>query len=443
MNLLHREFDREKIPRYSFEVYATDGGLYGPRSESVRVEITVKDINDNHPVFTQYPYRQEISQDLGVNQRVLQVSAADADEEDNGRLRYSFSTASQYFKIDSVSGEVKTRSLLGPAAADVHRLNVLAVDLGSPAKSSTGLVEIRVGSALGGILRFTNLTYNVHIMEGAQYGEQLMRVQAKFISSQGSGVIAYSFATGNEENIFQIHPDTGNITVNEGAKLDFETNPRLRLIVVATANSAYDYTTVWVNLKDRNDNAPKFTQQRYTSSTYEGNSRGTYVAQVIATDLDEGENGRVTYSIANGNTHNAFVIDPPETGIVKTNIILDREIVSTYRLEIEAIDGGRNPLSAICYLKVQIIDVNDNSPFFPSYPPVNIREGIEKGSVILEVTANDRDLTPELQYMFAPNGNPSDAFSIDRYSGKMTVAKKLDHEVMPVYHLLVLVRVLE
>lgn len=370
-----REFDREKIAHYSFEVYATDGGLYGPRSESVRVEVTVKDINDNFPVFTQYPYRQEISQDLGVNQRVLQVSATDTDADDNGRIRYSFSTASQFFKIDSTTGVVKTRSLLGPAAAEVHRLNVLAVDQGSPAKSSTGLVEIHVGSALGGILRFTNLTYNVHITEGARFGEHLTRVQARFISNQGSGLIAYSFASGNEDNIFMIHQDTGNITVNEGSKLDFETNPRLRLIVVATANSAYDYTTVWVNLKDSNDNAPKFTQQRYTSSTYEGNSRGTYVAQVIATDLDTGENGRVTYSITSGNTHNAFVIDPPETGIVKTNIILDREIVSTYRLEIEAIDGGRNPLSAICTLKVQIIDVNDNSPFFPAYPPVNIHEG--------------------------------------------------------------------
>lgn len=40
--------------------------------------------------------------------------------------------------------------------------------------------------------------------------------------------------------------------------------------------------------------------------------------------------------------------------------------------------------------------------------------------------------------MFASDGNPADAFSIDRYSGKITVAKELDHEVMPVYRLRIL-----
>lgn len=65
--------------------------------------------------------------------------------------------------------------------------------------------------------------------------------------------------------------------------------------------------------------------------------------------------------------------------------------------------------------------------------------GIEKGSVILEVTANDRDLSPGLEYEFAPGGNPHDAFSVDRYSGKITVAKKLDHEEVPMYYLKVLV----
>ena len=62
-----------------------------------------------------------------------------------------------------------------------------------------------------------------------------------------------------------------------------------------------------------------------------GNTRGTYVTQVSATDDDEGSNGRITYSIIGGNSQNAFVIDPPNTGIVKTNIILDREIKDSYR----------------------------------------------------------------------------------------------------------------
>ena len=81
---------------------------------------------------------------------------------------------------------------------------------------------------------------------------------------------------------------SGKISVNNPQELDYEANKRLRLIVIATGSSAYGYTTVWLNLRDQNDNPPRFTQERYTSAVWEGNDRGTYVTQIIATDEDEG-----------------------------------------------------------------------------------------------------------------------------------------------------------
>ena len=69
-----REFDREKKQRYSFEVFATDSGLYGPRTRSVRVDITIEDVNDNAPVFTEVPFKADISQNYRVGQQVTKVS---------------------------------------------------------------------------------------------------------------------------------------------------------------------------------------------------------------------------------------------------------------------------------------------------------------------------------------------------------------------------------
>ena len=73
LNIFFREFDREKKQRYTFEVYATDSGLYGPRSRSVRVEITIEDVNDNAPVFTEVPFKADISQSYSVGQQVTKV----------------------------------------------------------------------------------------------------------------------------------------------------------------------------------------------------------------------------------------------------------------------------------------------------------------------------------------------------------------------------------
>lgn len=47
------------------------------------------------------------------------------------------------------------------------------------------------------------------------------------------------------------------------------------------------------------------------------------------------------------------------------------------------------------------------------------------------ITANDVDTNPALTYAFANGGNPNELFSIDRYSGKITLSKPLDHETRP------------
>ncbi len=140
-----REFDREKTGVYSFEVYAIDGGLYGPRSQSVRVEITIDDVNDNSPVFEEIPYKAEISQDHGVNHYVLKVTAVDKDIGSNGQVTYSLREPSRYFRIDGESGEITTKSLLAdPSAIMVHRLEVIARDGGDSPRYSTG-TDIALG----------------------------------------------------------------------------------------------------------------------------------------------------------------------------------------------------------------------------------------------------------------------------------------------------------
>ena len=77
-----------------------------------------------------------------------------------------------------------------------------------------------------------------------------------------------------------------------------------------------------------------------------------------------------------------------------------------------------------------------------SYGMVSL-SGAELGTFILQVTANDVDLNPILEYTFAPNGNPEGTFDIELYSGRITLAKPLDYEHKPRYTLLVQVCMIE
>lgn len=98
--------------------------------------------------------------------------------------------------------------------------------------------------------------------------------------------------------------------------------------------------------------------------------------KVSATDIDQGANARLLYHIVDGNHDNAFVIEPPFSGLVKTNIVLDREIRDTYRLTVIATDEGVPQLTGTSTIRINIVDVNDNQPTFPPHSIISIREGM-------------------------------------------------------------------
>lgn len=64
------------------------------------------------------------------------------------------------------------------------------------------------------------------------------------------------------------------------AAVDYEEQTSMRLIVAASLDGVYAYTTVWVNLIDINDNKPVFSQNRYVTKFYEEQKPDTFVMQV-------------------------------------------------------------------------------------------------------------------------------------------------------------------
>lgn len=123
----------------------------------------------------------------------------------------------------------------------------------------------------------------------------------------------------------------------------------------------------------------RFCSDRYVAYVWENNARLTYVTQVRA--VISVRNGSLidstTYWIASGNAQNAFIMDPPNSGIVKTNGILDREIRDSYRMDVQtSYPDQLTSDGSVASLRVQVIDVNDNAPFFPVNRPVSVREGI-------------------------------------------------------------------
>ncbi|XP_052077487.1 protein dachsous-like [Mytilus californianus] len=419
-----RLFDHERKSSYTFNVVAKDGGG-NMFSSTVVVTIGIKDKNDNAPIFTQFPYNKNVASGSTSNPFVTKVTAKDADSGVNGQVKYSLIQNTNYFRITTETGDIFINANL-PSDKKVYNLRVLATDSGSPEKSSTGVVLVTVGSQSTSGLRFKQQQYTTSLNEHSPQTSEVQRVEAEHYGGGLGGTITYSIVSGNEGQTFNINSQ-GVISVNNPQTLDYEKERRMKVVASATDGVLYAYTTVWVELIDKNDNSPQFAQNQYYASVQEHSSMGAYVTQVLATDLDDGRNANISYNIINGNVGEAFWIDPIYSGIVKVKYPGDYEIKKKYELTIEAKDGGVSPRSSECQLTIDITDINDQPPNFPLTKPINVSEESAVGSLVAMVTANDVD-NPVLQYDFTHQGNPGDTFTMDRFSGKIRLAKKLDHE---------------
>ncbi|XP_061729707.1 protein dachsous [Cydia pomonella] len=430
-------FDREEKHVYHFEAVATDEGRYVARSQRVSVEISITDVNDNKPIFTKYPFKEKVATLTPPGQSLLRVSATDNDIGTNAEILYELiDTSNNKFRINPTTGVLTATQSLASENGKLIHLKVMAKDKGNPPQSSIGLIEIRVGESSDQtpLLNFQNASYNVTIEENLSYGKDVLQVTAVRSDGRRQRVI-YEFGNGDDQYAFEIDSNSGVIRVNNSVNLDYESHPgpTRHLVVVARTEGTpvlYGYCDVTINLLDQNDNAPRFTQQQYIANVLEGNTKGEFVVQLAAKDSDRGVNARILYHIVDGNHDNAFIIEPAFSGSVKTNIVLDREIRETYKLTVIATDEGDPQMTGTATLRINVVDVNDNQPTFPSPNVIAVSEGTEVGSVLTSVTANDVDTYPALKYSITHEDN---RFSIDRYSGKIVLNKALDFETKKVY----------
>ncbi|XP_056238378.1 protocadherin gamma-A5-like isoform X30 [Seriola aureovittata] len=118
---------------------------------------------------------------------------------------------------------------------------------------------------------------------------------------------------------------------------------------------------IHVTVLDANDNAPVFTQSTYKASLMENAKKGTSLLTVRATDIDQGTNGLLTYSISSNTEGILDLFEIHETsGEVRLVGNIDYETSKHYQLHVKARDQGG--LTDSCKILFDIIDVNDNAP---------------------------------------------------------------------------------
>ncbi|XP_010589555.1 protocadherin alpha-7 isoform X2 [Loxodonta africana] len=408
------------------------------------VEVEVKDINDNPPVFPATQKNLFIPESRLLDSRFPLEGASDADIGTNAQLTYRLSP-NEYFSLTVPINEEQVKPLglvlqksLDREEAPELYLVLTATDGGKPEQTGTVQLLITVLDANDNAPTFDRTLYKVKLPENVSKGTLVIKLNASDLDEGLNGDIIYSFSSDVSPDIkskFHIDPITGEITVI--GHIDFEESKAYKVRVQVTDQGALPlsgHSTVLVDVVDANDNAPELTITSLSLPISEDAQPGTVITLISVSDRDSGANGQVTSTltpkvpfklVSTFKNHYSLVLESP----------LDRESLSAYDLVVTAQDRGSPSLSATVSLSVEVADVNDNAPAFeqPEYT-VFVKENNPPGCHIFTVSAHDADTQENALVSYSlverrvGERALSSYVSVHAESGKVYALQPLDHE---------------
>lgn len=428
--------DRETTEFYTFGVEARDNGI-PVMSSSASVSITVLDVNDNAPTFTQKVYELKINEDILVGTSVLSVSAVDRDINSVVTYQISSGNTRNRFAITSQSGGGLITLAL-QLDYKQERQYVLTITASDGTLSDTAQVFINVTDANTHRPVFQSGNYHVLFSENKPIGSTVVVISATDEDTGENAHITYIM----EDNVpqFKIDPDSGAITTQ--VEIDYEDQASYTLAIIAHDNGIpqkSDTTYVEIIVVDANDNVPQFGREKYQGSVFEDVPEFTSVLQISASDRDSGSNGRVSYTFQGGDDGDGYFFIEQFSGIVRTNKKLDREHIPVYNLRAYAVDRGLPPQKAAVEIQVSVLDINDNAPVFEQDKLyIDVKENSPIDSVVAQITAKDPDEGTNAQITYQIiKGNVPEVFGLDVLTGDLKALMDLDYETQTEYVIVV------
>ncbi|CDI98213.1 protocadherin 1 [Echinococcus multilocularis] len=419
------------------------------RSKSVVFTVVVLDENDSVPQFVE-PLVGSIAEGQPVGTLISHITANDADDPYtlNGQagLRYSIvgepdvtyvsqsnpsnltfpvntQGVSTWFTLDPRTGELRSAVIFDREVVSFFNLTVSVTDGGEETNSSLKrnsaftTVQITVSDVNDCQPVFDTLVYQLNISESATppllVGEvhandcdadEINRRLYYWLQQQPSNSTSAGrwFTVSRTGELYLGSKVTNDGKVHDWRPLDREREELIVLEVLARDHGQPSLTgsaQVIIRLQDVNDNSPVWhfpkPNERVINISLDA-SVGQRIAELNATDNDEGDFGKVTYSIISGNEEGHFELDeqtgclyisrpftatpisaPSSTSTVQeansttaiststTNLLLENRLrmlsFKTFRLYLRASDQGKPARITTAVLDVRLSGLSFSS----------------------------------------------------------------------------------
>ncbi|XP_011505905.1 PREDICTED: cadherin-23 [Ceratosolen solmsi marchali] len=453
----------EKTIRFKVRALTRDYEITRRMSEA-NVIVSIQDINDNSPVFTEKDYKISVLESDKFPKVILTVKAMDLDSANSeieikrgyGIIRYSLTGENaNLFEIDSITGSIRiaNNTILNRERQSTLRLYAVASDVpegGAEQISTRALVVIDVLDVNDNAPIFPRESYTAVIPENAPTGISVVNITASDLDEGAGGQIHFEIIDESEANgLFKINHTTGEIISNRELTGKGRTEPYYMRIRAQDSGDPVLFSdvilTLYIGDVVSNDGVPLFIRPTLDEIAYvaENSTIGSPVFQVVASDPDDPNlpNGKITFKFLEdgnfGSDASAFNINDL-TGLITTRHLLDRETKDSYTLILVAQDLGQPPQQTTRILQVKILDIDDHKPHFKRTfysPPLefSVKEETPIGIKIGTIQAIDEDIGDNGMIDYAITyGNEAGLFAVERSNDNGAVIKsveRLDREV--------------
>ncbi|XP_030065893.1 protocadherin-19 isoform X2 [Microcaecilia unicolor] len=358
--------DYEEAHVYEIDVQAKD---LGPNSIPAHCKVTVNvlDVNDHVPVINLLSVNSElveVSENASPGYVIALVRVSDRDSGANGRVQCKL-LGNVPFRLQEYESfsTILVDGRLDREQRDQYNLTIQAKDGGSPSLQSTKSFTVKITDENDNYPHFLKPYYQVIVQENNTPGAYLLSVSARDPDLGLNGSVSYQIIPSQVRDMpvftyVSINPNSGDIYALRSFNHEQTKAFEFKVLAKDGGNpSLQSNATVRVIVVDVNDNTPVITAPPLVNGTSEvyipRNAGVGYLVTVVkADDYDEGENGRISYDISEGD-RGFFEIDLIN-GEIRTTRAFGENSKTTYELIVVAHDHGKPSLSASALILIYL-----------------------------------------------------------------------------------------
>ncbi|OQV21497.1 Cadherin-related tumor suppressor [Hypsibius exemplaris] len=413
---LEKPLDFEKFPRRDLWLEAAVDKYATP----LLLQIEVKNVNDNAPVFTRDCFEVEVDEEE-TPRTFYTVAATDADGD---ALKYRLLNGTELFSLDQHSGGLRNTVKL-----DREKMGEMAVRVEASDGQFVTETQVRV------VLRDKNdnppkfsRQFTATVMENAPIGTLVVKVASVDADSPINAQAWYSLAD-ESSRLFTIGRESGEVRV--ARNIDRELYSEIPLEILVRDGSWQSKSLVMITVVGQNDHAPEFSQPEYVffvlAEDVEGRSvtrkmgsltsfNPVVIGQVSAVDGDENDiPNELSYSLKQHSTH--FSIDRTSGRITaKRPLFTSANKPETFNLTVFVTEEAPMRRSTDTAVRITLLPKLPVTPAFAqsTFQLVMQMSELAPNNQVIRLTTRPSEISPKFAIL---SGNGSACFRLDTTRG--------------------------